>query len=282
MLSLIYDHLWWIIGGSVIIVIAIIIRLSGSKKYSWYSDDHTFKRHSQDGAQFKERLPDGLRPKKTDRNIILSGDILIQGMDCQNAHISHDQDSYKYPTIEKPEWYEILQEELCRLPMGKIVFNPPDVMKLGIKDRIEARITRDIHKDLLVSLKGRGVPQSEQLKISELMKVRLSGNDFNIISLNEEEQIIEKTGFTEWAWDITPKDSGKKVLHLHVTLRIRLPFGEERKDHPVLDREIVVKVNPVYSVKVFLVSHWKWIVTALMLPLIGLVWKLYTLSFGVG
>ena len=149
-------------------------------------------------------------------------------------------------------------------------------MKLGVKDRIETRISRDINANLSASLKGRGIPESEELKISELMKVRLSGSDFNIVSLNEEEQIIGKTGFTEWAWDVKPWKSGKKILHLHVTLRIRLPFGEERKDYPVLDREIVVKVNPAYSVKIFLISYWKWVITALLLPLIGLAWKLYT------
>lgn len=176
---------------------------------------------------------------------------------------------------EKPEWYEVLQAELDRLPVGKVVFNPPDTMKLGVKERIETRISRDVNADLKISLRGRGIPQIEELKISELMKVRLSGSDFDIIPLNEEEQIIEATEFTEWAWDVTPKKSGKKILHLHITLRIRLPFGEERKDHPVLEREIVVRVNPVYSVKSFIFTYWKWIVTALILPLIGWVWETY-------
>lgn len=31
--------------------------------------------------------------------------------------------------------------------------------------------------------------------------------------------------------------SGKTVLHLHVTLRIRLPFGDERKNHSILDKK---------------------------------------------
>ena len=196
-----------------------------------------------------------------------------QSISTKRYAISHDAMS---ASVIQPEWYEVLQEELNRLPIGKIVFNPPDVMRLGVKDRIETRISRDINANLLTSLKGRGIPKSEDLKISELMKVRLSGSDFHIVPLNEEEQVIEKIGLTEWAWDVTPKKSGKKVLHLHVTLRIRLPFGEERKDHPVLDREIVVKVNPAYSVKIFLISYWKWIVTALILPLIGLAWKIYT------
>ena len=176
---------------------------------------------------------------------------------------------------EKPEWYEVLKEELDRLPVGKVVFNPPDTMKVGVKERVETRISRDVDADLMASLKGRGLPQIEELRISELMKVRVSGSDFDITQLNEEEQFIGMEGFTEWAWDILPKKSGKKVLHLHVTLRIRLPFGEERKDHPVLDREVIVKVNPVYSAGIFVSAYWKWMATALILPLIGLIWKTY-------
>jgi len=95
--------------------------------------------------------------------------------------------SEKYGSAQRPEWLTILQEELKRLPIGKILFNPPEVMKLGVEDRVEARISRDINTNLRASLKGRGTPKTEEIKISELMKVRLSGSDFNIIPLNEEE-----------------------------------------------------------------------------------------------
>ncbi|TAN66344.1 MAG: hypothetical protein EPN17_14110 [Methylobacter sp.] len=184
-------------------------------------------------------------------------------------------DLYINKQQEKPEWYDVLQKEINRLQIGIVVFNPPDSMKLGVKERIEARISKDINADLVTSLKGRGLPQIEELKIYELMKVRLTGDDFEIDSLNEDEQIISASGFTEWSWDVIPLKSGKKTLHLHVTLRIRLPFGEEKKDSPVLDREITVQVNPTYSVKLFLMTYWTWLVTALILPLIGWLWKTY-------
>lgn len=267
MLSLLYDYFWWIVGGATVIIVYVILI------WLWKRQYQSFYRSRTRYSKYYE-MSDMMHKD----NINASRDIIIgeQVSSYNSTKIIIDKDQDVVHSKGKPEWYEILQEELKRLPIGKIVFNPPDVMKLGVKDRIEARITKNIQENLLESLKGRGIPKSEQLKISELVKVRLSGNDFNIIKLNEEEQIIENTGFTEWAWDVTPKKSGKKTLHLHVTLRIRLPFGEERKDHPVLDREIVVKVNPTYSVKIFFVSYWKWVVTALILPLIGLAWKLYT------
>lgn len=175
---------------------------------------------------------------------------------------------------DDPDWLVILQKEIERLTIGKVTFNPPDTMKCGATERIEARIAKSIETDLITTLKGRGIPQIEKFKISELMKVRLSGDDFTIAPLNEEEQLIAGTGYTEWAWDVTPQKSGKKVLHLHITLRIRLPFGEEKRDHPVLDREVIIKVSPFHSSKLFLVTYWKWVITALILPFIG--WTLNT------
>jgi hypothetical protein len=169
----------------------------------------------------------------------------------------------------------ILEQELKRIPVGRVVFNPPDEMRVGVRERIEVRISKDLDAEMCFALKGRGVVQIEDIKVSELMKVRMSGSDFDITSLNEEEQFIGSQGFTEWVWDIIPQKSGNKVLHLHVTLRIRLPHGEERKDHPVLDKSVLVKVNHLYSTKVFVITYWKWIATAIILPMMGFIWKTF-------
>jgi len=189
--------------------------------------------------------------RKSDKSLSIGLDIIAAGsekvvcgdMICGDKNIA---------SPKKPEWYEILEEELERIPVGRVVFNPPEEMKVGIIERIEVRISKNAETDLISALKGRGIAQIENIKVSELMKVRVSGRDFDITSLNEEEQFIDTQGFTEWAWDIVPKKSGNKIIHLHVTLRIRLPFGEERKDHPVLDKEVIVKVNPFYSTRIFI------------------------------
>ena len=172
-------------------------------------------------------------------------------------------------------WSDIVKEELHKLPVGKIVFNPPDRMKVGVRERIETRISKDLSINLISSLKGWGIPLKEDLKISEFMKVRLTGDNFDIIALNEEQQIIGPTEFTEWAWNVTPNRSGRQVLHLHVTLRIRLPFGEEKKDHPVIDRKIVVQVNPIYSTRIFASQNWRWILVTLLIPPIAYLLRTY-------
>ncbi|NVO10043.1 MAG: hypothetical protein HXX16_08800 [Bacteroidales bacterium] len=173
---------------------------------------------------------------------------------------------------EKTDWHEILQKELERLSIGQMVFNSPMKMKQGIKERVTLRISRDLNSDITVALKGNGIPYVEKIEIYELMKVCLTGENFYIYPLSEEEQIIGKKGYAEWAWDILPEKFGKLILHLKITLRIRLPYGEELKDHPIIEKEITVKINPIYCVKIFVTKNWKWIITALIVPIIG--WSL--------
>lgn len=191
-------------------------------------------------------------------------------------------DSYQKPT-EIPQqiqaypktksWREILEEEIKQLQVGQIAFNPPEIMKVGKPERVEVRITRESNTDFISTMKGRGHPQIEKLQVYEFMRVDLSGDDFTIIPLNEPDQIIASTDFTEWTWTVTPNKRGKKVLHLHVSLRIRLPDTEKTKGHPVIDKAIVVKVNPAYSGKRFMKENWKWLMTAMVIPLAGLIWK---------
>ena len=170
-------------------------------------------------------------------------------------------------------WREILEEEFRNMQPGIIAFNPPEVMKVGRPERVEARITKDQNTDLLSTLKGRGHPHIEGINVYEFMRVDLSGDDFIIEKLNESDQVITPLGFTEWSWTVTPQKKGVKVLHLHVSIRIKLPDSEKTKGHPVIDKQIVVIVNPAYSVKHFVKEHWKWLITALVIPLAGLIWK---------
>jgi hypothetical protein len=68
-------------------------------------------------------------------------------------------------------------------------------------------------------------------------------------------------------------------------VRIKLN-GFEAKDHPVMDRNVLVRVNPWYSMSKFLQEHWKWLVAAIRLPLIAwfakwlIVWLIFGSSLG--
>jgi len=44
---------------------------------------------------------------------------------------------------------------------------------------------------------------------------------------------------------------------------------KKKKDYPVFDRRIEVKVNLPYTINKYIKSYWQWIITAVLLPIIG-------------
>lgn len=156
---------------------------------------------------------------------------------------------------------EIVENELKKLSSGQILFNPPAEMKVGVQERVEVRIAKTITADLYKGLRGSGKPQVEIIEIGSFMKVRLTGDDFNIKPLSHEEQIVGGNRAAQWEWDVIPLKSGIHFLTLHVTVRLKLPNGDEELiDHPVFDKQIKVHVNPIYSGKKFIISNWEKII----------------------
>lgn len=259
----------WIllIAIAFLIVIGFLVGwLTWRRKQAELGDGSPFQARLGDGSPFRARLGDGSPFQAR----------LVDRLHFENISATTIGDHAAIVVVQqdKPEWHEILQKEIDRLQIGRISFNPPDTMQVGVKERIETRISTDPDADLAASLKGRGIPKIEEIKISQQMAVRLSGEDFDITKLfNDETQLILPNQTTEWAWDVTPRKDGKKTLHLQVSLIIILPDGEKTKDYPVLDREITVQVNRVYTVKLFATTHWKWLV-GLLLSAIG-----YILNF---
>ncbi len=167
---------------------------------------------------------------------------------------------------------EIVQAELKKLSPGRILFNVPHEMRQGVTEKVEARLTKAITEDLSKGLKGKGVPQIEDIKLNTLMSVRLNGDkdSFDIKSLSHEDQIVEGEGFTQWEWDVTPLKFGGQSLSLTVTIRMKMPtYGEERKDYPVFEKQISVMVNPWHIVCKFVEDYWQFIITAMLVPIIG-------------
>ena len=167
-----------------------------------------------------------------------------------------------------PDLAKIIETQVENFKEGKILYNPPEVMKVGIKERVEVRITEKECEDFVKGLVGKGLPHIENIKISTFMKVELTGDDnFKITSFSSPEQLIAKDTHTQWNWDVLPLHKGKHALHLRVTIRIKVDGSEEKRDYPVIDKDIEVKVNVPYSVKSFIKKHYKWIIGSLIVLL---------------
>lgn len=168
------------------------------------------------------------------------------------------------PLPEAPEGYE---GEIAKLKWGRVIFNPPLQMTVAMTERIEARVARSIVPGLKEGLTGPGKVQEAQAWVGPHMTAALVGDDdiFKIVTLNNAEQLVAPSAFTQWAWDVTPKRRGLQNLALRVTVRLRLPgHPDEVIDVSVLDRKISVRVNALHSAKHLAVTEWRWTVGTIL------------------
>ncbi len=172
----------------------------------------------------------------------------------------------------------MVQAEFSRLAAGRIMYNPPEEMTEGERERVEVRITQNMTAPLTEGLKGSGAPRIEQIPVASFMKVRLTSDSFDITPVSSEEQIVAGDTYTQWTWDVVPQKSGTHALILVVTARVKLAgFSDEQRDLDIIEREINVRVNPVYSIQSFISNNRDWLFPTVLVPLImalgGWAWK---------
>jgi hypothetical protein len=146
-------------------------------------------------------------------------------------------------------------------------------MTVGIPETCTARIANDKYLSNFKNaiIKGLNTQSIEKIKLqytTSIMMVKLKGKNFFIeLKGNEQEQLIEDKSFSSWQWDITPKESGIQKLDFIVSVILRVPGYEELlvKGFEANTIEVIVKVNPSFSLKFFIKKEWKYLTAILVL-----------------
>lgn len=140
---------------------------------------------------------------------------------------------------------EAIKQEIQNQIPGELLINLPSEMTVGVKERAEIRIAKKGIKDFNKGLRGRGIPEIEKIRISPIMTVILMGDKFDIEALSHEVQPITDFDFTQWEWNITPREAGNQSLLIRVSVRIEIPQVHALlvKDYPVYEKKIKVKIN---------------------------------------
>jgi hypothetical protein len=156
---------------------------------------------------------------------------------------------------------------------GKTLFDAPDQMKIGIPVRVSLRITKKLTYDFFEDLIHIHEVEVENIRVSQFMAASLRGDDFKIEALGNEEQIIEDNDFTQWHWKVVPLKSGNRKLWASVTIKVKVENEQAFKTVRVYDKEINVKINPVYLTRNFVVQYWQWLIASAIIPIVGLLLK---------
>lgn len=165
---------------------------------------------------------------------------------------------------------EIAEQEI---KPGRILYNPPEQMRVGEAERIEVRITRQLSDEIFKDLQGKGRPRVEESPITAEMKVELIGkaDAFDIRSMSSPIQSVFGS-HTEWYWDVTPLSSGVHRLTIKATFIYQ---GQTFRDLEPFERDVTVAVNPVYSTGRWLGNNWDKVLGALGITAAGVFAFLY-------
>lgn len=181
------------------------------------------------------------------------------------------------PSPSSIDWEAAIKNEERKLHQSKIVFNPPTEMVEQRTETIQARISfKDIGAALGEGLEGRGKPQELSLKVSETMKVTLTGdvNAFLIQPIGDEEQLVAGREYAQWEWRVTPLQPGTQKLTLIATAIIYLPGRGEKPSQPrTLNETIIVQVDRWYNARQFFANNWQWLWAVIVVPAAGLLWR---------
>jgi hypothetical protein len=144
---------------------------------------------------------------------------------------------------------------------GLLAFNPPAEMVQGRSERVEVGIARspELRAALATGLRGRGALQFAGVDTSAFMGVELKGSSFDIIAFSPPEQLIAP--LARWEFDVTPVRAGLQTLTLCVNLRIDSPVTPGgRIAVPVLERDILIRVDVGYGTRRFVTNNWQWLI----------------------
>jgi hypothetical protein len=144
---------------------------------------------------------------------------------------------------------------------GLLAFNPPSEMQQGRAERVEVGIARspELRDALTAGFRGRGLPEVLQVDAAPVMGVELRGSSFQIDALSPVEQLV--VPLARWEFDVTALRSGSQTLTLCVSIRIDSPFAPGGKIAvPVLERDIMIRVDVVYGTRRFVAANWQWLV----------------------
>lgn len=154
--------------------------------------------------------------------------------------------------------------------IGLISFNPPANMELDQKYRIKIKISKNLKENLIEQMAS-DQASIDSLLVGDIMIVRLLGEDFTIVSHDEEEQGVLEDDYTQWEFDVTPEKSGLHTLFVKAGIVYYVPnLGPAKKFFPVYEREIKIEVDNMKMISSFITERWEFLVSSFLIP--GLMW----------
>lgn len=126
---------------------------------------------------------------------------------------------------------------------GSILYRIPGQMPKGKETKCIIRISMSEDAILENITLDESVQVKDLYKVSDTMQAELidpsEGKVFHIRTINEEVQIVDETGFTEWWYYVTPLAEGEHPLILKISI-IELVNGQPRSKELVMEETVQI------------------------------------------
>ena len=178
------------------------------------------------------------------------------------------------PQSEVPEPLSPVDRILESMQWGNIVFNAPQAMRL--------RETRRVHlllgpsqtvEELEDMLSSSDTLMHARVRFANRMQAKLTGDGFEVKPITPELQAASARDVTEWKWDVIASEAGEHELHLVLNAIIEVEGKDLPRAIKTFDQVIVVQVSIGQRISGFVSENWKWLWTAILVPLAGWLWK---------
>ena len=173
--------------------------------------------------------------------------------------------------------FEEIDRKLASLPLANIAFNTPETIPMGEAAVIELMVSlHETEEKLRQAIRAAGPVETARVKVSPLLEASLAGPGFNIELVTPQQQLLSSTQRTQWRWNIEPTKS--EFLELTLTLSAHLTVDGQQSTRAIqtFERTIAVDVPISYRVSHFVSANQQWLITVLILPIIGWFYRRYT------
>lgn len=148
--------------------------------------------------------------------------------------------------------------------------------KANIDEKIQAQLLIDPNQNaeqLSTQLSVKGITIKQPIKITEVVKATITAPSFVVTEITDESQILADVGPTDWRWELKPTKAGTHEVKLTVSAIV----NKENKDRPytlkTFERTVTVEITKEQIVIDWFKENYKWVITSLLIPLIGFIFK---------
>ena len=164
----------------------------------------------------------------------------------------------------------ISQPTLDYVIKGDITYVMQDSMVVGEISIVDMTVSKGMtHSEIVASVESfsNASVVAEEIRVTPTMRAKLidpSTNNFRIVPITPDTQIIEPNGYTLWKWNVTPLVSGVNPLLISVDIIV----GDNSKSIEVYEGKIQVISNETSWDKFvkFLNENWKYLLSTLIIP----------------